>query len=364
MRIKIQQFLFAKAHSWAVVGQNLGRAFLKLGHDVEFISTDGFQEQYCPEDLRPFRKEAPSGKYDLQLSYTAPHNWGAYTRFGGYGKAMAIWNFEYNGKSILPGFSKNHKNVDVVLPSSNFTKEVFVNMGIPAERMVVVPHGINLQDMEGSAVELKTKATKKILLNIAQPHKRKAIPLALESFGKAFSKNDDVCLVIKVILANKADQQFDIDFMSVFKTFKNRFPNCAEIEIVNRFIPNLSDIYRSCDINFTATHTECFWLPGIEAFACGLLNVAPRYGGLLDFCNDENCVLIDGKTVRVPRDHVYWQASPHLVHFDINTDDAAKKLIHGVQNYDALKAKFSDNVRKTVEKFTWENAANQILELM
>lgn len=366
MRIKIQQFLFNKSHSWSVVGQNLGRAFIKLGHDVDFVSTDGFQEQYCPSDLRKFNKDQPSGKYDLQLSYTAPHNWGPYTRFDGTnGKSMAIWNFEYNGNNVLPGFGKNYKNVDLVLPSSTFTRDVFLNMGIPAERMVVVPHGINLDEYNGtSSMHLNTKKSKKILLNIAQPHRRKAIPLALESFGKAFNKNDDVCLVVKVILANKAEHRFDVDFVSMLKTFKRKFPNHAEIEVVNRFIPDISDIYKACDINFSATHAECWHLPSLESIASGLVNVVPGYGGILDFCNESNSLLIQGSVKRVPQDHVYWQSSPHLVHFVIDTNNAAKKLQMAVSDYDNLKAKFYDEMIRTANKFTWENAAKQIIDLV
>src|SRR5271157_2893132 len=82
MRIKIQQFLFGKCHSWSLVGQNLGRSLIKLGHTVEFVSTDGFVERYCPQDLKPFVKEVPTGIYDCQISYTAPHNWPKYLANG------------------------------------------------------------------------------------------------------------------------------------------------------------------------------------------------------------------------------------------------------------------------------------------
>jgi hypothetical protein len=75
MRIKIQQFLFGKVHSWSLVGQNIGRSLIKLGHNVEFISTDGIVDEYIPTDIKPFVKTDPSGIYDCQISYTAPTNW-------------------------------------------------------------------------------------------------------------------------------------------------------------------------------------------------------------------------------------------------------------------------------------------------
>ena len=371
MRVKIQQFLFAKSHSWAIVGQNLGRELLKQGHTVEFISTDGLDNKYIPDDLRSFIKEKPTGVYDCQISYTAPHNWSRYLAHGTKNR-FAIWNYEYNNKQfennttqcLLPGFAKFYKDCDLVLPSSNFTKEVFTSMRIPEEKMVVVPHGINLDDFTSNTKTiLQTKKSKKILLNVAQPHKRKALHLALESFGKAFTKNDDVCLIAKVLKSNHKNQQFDVNFNDLYKTFEQKFPNHANVEIIHNYIPNISDLYKACDINFSATFAECWHLPSLEAMAAGIINIVPRYGGQLDFCNDDNSLLIDVDIVRAPKDHQYWIHSPYCVHGQIRTNDAAKKLQMAVQDYDKLIDRFKINMKNTVEKFTWENAVNKIIKL-
>lgn len=349
-----------------MVGQNIGRALIKLGHDVEFISTDGFQDKYCPQDLRPFVKKAPTGTYDCQISYTAPHNWGPYLAHGNKNR-FGIWNYEYNGKKLLQGFAKHCKYTDMVLPSSNFTKDVFINMGIPADKQVVVPHGINLDDFKSeNKVLIRSNKSKKILLNIAQPHRRKALPLALESYGKAFKKGDDVCLVAKVFTENKSKgkrQGFDVDFFKILKTFQNKYKNHAEIEVMTKYVPNIADLYNACDINFSATHAECWHLPSLEALAGGLINVVPRYGGQLDFCSDDNGLLIEGEEVRAPRDHQYWEYNPYGVHFKVDTDDAAEKLKNAVENYDELLSKFEPHMESTAAHFTWENAAKNILDM-
>jgi glycosyltransferase involved in cell wall biosynthesis len=354
------------------VGQNIGRALIKLGNEVDFVSTDGFQEKYCPTDLKPFVREKPFGTYDCQVSYTAPHNWPDYLSHGKKNR-FAIWNYEYNSKgnapkSLLQGFAKYHHAVDMVLPSSYFTKEVFESMKIPTDRMVVVPHGINLDDFKSNKkVELRTNKSKKILLNIAQPHRRKALPLALKAFGKAFTKDDDVCLVAKVFTKNKGIQgrhnQFDVDFPAMYKTFENKFKNHAEVEFVSSYIPNIAEIYNACDINYSTTYAECFWLPGLEAMASGLINVAPNYGGLLDFCNAGNSLLVGGDIKRAGRQHQYWKFNPYAVHFEVNIDDAAEKLRTAVNDYDNLLVRFRSPMEKIVNKFTWARAAQQIIGL-
>ena len=91
--------------------------------------------------------------------------------------------------------------------------------------------------------------------------------------------------------------------------------------------------------------------------------MVPRYGGQLDFCNDDNSILIDGTITRAPRDHQYWEFNPHAVHFEINTDDAARKLQRAVSEFDVLKAKFAPNMAETAKRFTWESAASKIIDM-
>lgn len=363
MRIKFQQFLFGRNHSWSIVGQNLGRGLIKYGHQVEFVSTDGFEDKFCPPDLKPFVRENPTGSYDCQISYTAPHNWPTYTQHGTKNR-FCIWNYEYNGKHILPGFSSHHKDVDLILPSSNFSKEIFLNMGIPNNKMAVIPHGIFLEDFEDKEkISLATKKKTKILLNIAQPHRRKNIPAALDAFGQAFSNSDDVCLVAKVLTSNKTNHSFDVDFIAMYKTFERKYPKHAEVEIVSKFVPNIAHIYNACDINFSATFAECWHLPSLEAIAAGIINIVPNYGGQLHFCNENNSLLINGEIKRAPRDHQYWKFNPHAVHFVIDVKDAAHKLRYAVENKESLLQKFSDNMKNTAQQFTWDAAIKQILAL-
>ncbi|HJZ23494.1 MAG TPA: glycosyltransferase family 4 protein [Candidatus Babeliales bacterium] len=362
MKVKIQQFLYQN-HSWKIVGENIAKALIQNGDIVHLYPTDKDKQCHLSDEFKKYEVNIVDKIYDCQIGYTAPINWPIYFRNGSKNR-FAIWNYEYRGLKLLPGFAKNYRSVDKVLPSSNFTKEVFLDMGIPEERMIVVPHGIDLElfSVKGK-FKLNTKRKIKILLNIAQPHKRKALPLALKTFGEAFTKNDDVCLVAKISTSNKTDHQFNVDFHKLYNEFRIKYKNHAEVEIVTSFITNIAELYNACDVNFSATHTECWHLPSLEALAAGVVNVVPRYGGILDFCNNDNSLLIDGKVVRAPRDHQYWQSSPYAQHFEIDLGDAVKKLKFAVEHCDELKQEMSSYMRNTAEKFTWTNVINQIKNL-
>ncbi|CAM6003618.1 unnamed protein product [Sphagnum balticum] len=231
----------------------------------------------------------------MQLSYTALRNFPNYFTRGTKNR-FGIWNYE---TTILPrAFAKYGDSVDLVLPSSNFSKKIFTDNGMSADKQVVVPHGIHLDRFHNlGKYPLRTKKKYKVLCNIAQPHLRKNIPGLLNTWGKAFTSADDVCLVLK-ISRKSPNPMFDVNFNDIYKEFQKKFKKHADIEIIDTFIPDIEPLYNACDVLMTMSHAECFWMPGLEAFAANKVVLAPRYGGQLDYMNDENSILIDGKNIR------------------------------------------------------------------
>jgi glycosyltransferase involved in cell wall biosynthesis len=340
-----------------------------MGHDVEFVSTDGVDSKLVPKDLEKHIRAQPSGIYDAQISYTAPHNWPNFLGHGSKNR-FGIWNYEYNNKqgspqALLVGFAKYVNCIDKLLPSSNFSMDVFKSMLVPQEKMVVIPHGFDKDQFDVvNKFKLKSNKKYKILLNIAQPHLRKNIYKALESYALSFSRKDDVCLVAKVYVKNNSNSQFDVDFYSMLKKIRTKYPNCGEIEVVTDFIEKISDLYYACDVNFSTTHVECWHLPSLEALAAGIVNVVPRYGGILDFCDDNNSLLTDGVITKCPREHQYWQHNPFAVHFEVDINDSVKKLKQSVYDNESLKEKFALNSKGMLENLTWDIVTKNIMELV
>lgn len=341
----------------------MGRSFIAAGHNVDFIPTD--KDIYFPKDLNPYLKQAPYGNYDIQISYTQPGNWKEYFKYSG--KKFAIWNFEYQLAQgspglLLPGFGKNHVHVDMIFPSSQFSKKVFMDMGVPESKLIVIPHGVDVEKFQTKEKwTLKTKKSKKILLNIMQPHTRKNIPAALEVYGRAFTNKDDVCLVCKVFVKNKKNNQFDVDFYKLLSDFKKKYKNHGEVEVVTEFIPNIAHLYNAVDVHFSATHCECFFYPAAEAMCAGIVNIVPNYSGHLDFCNDQNSLLIDVKLTKAPKKDQYWIYNSFAIHSDINIDDAVSKLKYAVDKNDELKQKFKPGMDSVKKTYTWDSVVKSIV---
>jgi len=363
--------------SWSIVAQNISRELIRLGHEVDLFSTNGLE--HFPEDLKPYLKgfieestqitannyQSIIGgkldtKYDMQLSYTALKNFPHYFVRGNKNR-FGIWNYE---TTVLPtAFAKCYKAVDKVLPSSSFSKKIFVDNGIPAENQVMIPHGIHLDRFQNlSKYPLKTKKKYKILANIAQPHLRKNIPNLLKTYGKAFTKNDDVCLVLKISKRN-SKTSFEVNFDEIYKEFKTKFKNHGDIEILDKFIVDIECLYNACDMVITMANSECFWMPGLEGFAANKIVVAPRYGGQLDYMNDDNSILIGGKEIRADIKMQYWEPSAYAKVFAPDVDECATKLKDVIANYDDYLAKFSPKMQEILPQYTWRNVTERIVSL-
>lgn len=360
MRVKIQQFLFGQNHSWSVVGKAIARSIIKKGHEVDLISTDGINPKFIDADLAPFIKSKPEGVYDSQISYTALPNFQFYLSHG-IKNRFAIWNYEFD---ILPlGFTSNIKYIDKFLPSSKFFYDICVKNYIPKDKMQILSHGVDWDKFENAVpMKLNTEKKYKWLVNFGQPHIRKNIPGTLEAFGRAFTKEDNVCLVIKCV-NKKPEHPFEINFQEVFNKFHKKHPNHAECVILPDYISNIECLYKACDGLFMLPNSECFFFPALEMLASGGLVITSNYGGQLDFLTKENSFLIDGKMIRAPKEAQYWSSSPYASMFEPDINQAAEQLKYVYHNMESCKQIKLSNLSELKEKFNWDTITSQLIDL-
>ena len=374
MRILIKQFL-SQNHSWAVVGRNLATSLIDMGHQVDLFPTDGIDG--LPDSLRshvvgyynPDTNIAignnPKNDYDTAISYTAMKNFGPYLSHGR--NKLGIWCYEFvgvNGSNVFPtGFAKNHNHCDFICAPSNFAKRGFVEAGVPEKKVVVIPHGVDKSFIEGnSIVDLGTKKRFKLLVNIAQNHKRKNIPGLLDMYGKAFSNKDDVVLILKA-KHKTVNNKFDVSLQDCLNDFYRKYPKHAEIKLLTTFIDDMSSLYRSVDALFSPSFCEGFLMPSLEAISCGKLVIASNYGAQLDFLDDSNALLIDGKEGRADPNSMYWEQKNNAVWFIPSIDDGIEKLRFAYNNFESMNERIAKNRVDVYKTYSWNTIAAQFLEL-
>jgi glycosyltransferase involved in cell wall biosynthesis len=285
-------------HSWAVTMRNLIRQFERQNHKLFLRSTNG--TSLFPKEWEKYLAKSHHNP-DIDLCYTLPRNFRS--RFKNKARIkMAIYNYETSHMPEM--WLKNIKFVDYVLPSSNFSKEVFVNSGWPEEKCIVVPHGINIEEYDDkSKFKLNNNKSFKFL-NVSIAHYRKNIDLLVDAYYSAFSADDDVCLVIKTKLAmpDRKPYRFECNvaqqIIGIQKKHLKLGHKLPQIEIVQDRLDSMIPLYNSCDALVSATSAEGFGLPLLEGLAADMIVVAPGCTGQLDFLNKKNSLVVDCKTIQ------------------------------------------------------------------
>jgi glycosyltransferase involved in cell wall biosynthesis len=380
-KILIKQFL-SKNMSWSICGWNIAKSAKELGHEVDLFSTDAFSSNdigHLPKDLysnligyclekdpkgQVFGRMPEKNYYDVCFSYTAPINWGQHLQYTkGNKNKLAQWVFEWRGKNILPqGFAKNHIFVDKIVSPSTFGKQIYEESGVPSDKIVVIPHGISSEYLGISTMDLGITKTFKILSNIAQNHIRKNIPGLLDAYGRAFTSKDDVCLILKA-KERPITMQFEVSLKDCLSNFYRKYPKHAEIKVMSDFIDDMSALYRSVDCVYSLSHAEGYYLPASEALLSGKINICPRWGGQLDFLNDDNALLVSGKEERALPESMYWEAKQNAIWFQPSIDDAVSKLRYAKDHYVELNKKLEENRVKLYEQYNWKKITKDILSL-
>jgi glycosyltransferase involved in cell wall biosynthesis len=381
-------------HSWAFTQQAIARAMAKMEDQQVFLkSTNGLE--HFPDDLKPLllpgyhshpsmpelaflgpdgenklldRQQLPEDvadpnrPYDLEMAYTILYQ--IPRRFHRESACrMVIWNFE---SSVLPqGWHLYHRGADFILPSSQYSCDIFLRNGIPSSKLAVVPHGVRPDMFHPGIPPFRLHTQKRVkFLHNAIPHARKCHDRVIRAYLDAFTGDDDVCLVLKTrFLQPGKDKPFEVDVRSILERRLKGRSNPPEIEIVNSFVPDIGSLYTACDAVVSMSACEGFWLPGLEALACGCVIIAPRHGGQLDFLDDSNALLVDTGEMKAPLGMQYWTHAPDAVVGDPSERHCAELMRRVYADPAGEKARVAESAARTAGKFSWEAAARRIVDL-
>jgi glycosyltransferase involved in cell wall biosynthesis len=360
--------------SWATVTAELMNAFYDLGHNTMMFSTNGMDQGMFKKAniltssvLEIDRLKRSNTPVDLDFTFTVPQNFPQRFLSNSKHKA-AIYAFEYK---IWPGHWKQFYNLaDIYMPPSSFAAEIFYLNGIPAEKTFVVPHGLDVAKLNASVQPIKLK-TQKIFRfgSIVAPHSRKRIDVMLKAYCQAFTAKDDVCLVLKTKAFRKKDekQAYEVCVGDYLDELKRKYGDqMPEIEVIDQRVDNVASIYNTFNVHVSTTGSECFLIPALECMGCGVkgntFNIVTNYSGHLDFLNANNSLLIDYKLTPARKEDQYWGFDPRNKIAQADQRHTSELMLKAYREYDVLLERFRPELKRTVEQYSWKNAAQKMLD--
>ena len=251
--------------------------------------------------------------------------------------------------------------VDEIWVPTSWVRDCYIQSGIPAEKVVVVPNGVNteLYNPEGPRFPLQTRKRFKFLF-LGGAIARKGIDILLETYLKTFSKQDDVCLVIKTNGVNGHYRGASLD--DEIRRLAAH-PDAPDIEYIDQDLSDaeIASLYRAVDALVHPYRGEGFGMPIAEAMASALPVIVTGYGACLDFCDAESAYLIPATIVNLEQHSLpapsigYWLAEP-------DQTVLARLMREVTQNIHDAKVIGSRARERIVSEFQWSQVIQTVIE--
>lgn len=351
----IYRGILSGQHSWVVVGTELCSALNDIGVDIAIQSTN--RTDKMDNRLRPLIDKTKD-RTPIGLGYTIPRNLKQFNS----DKKICIYNYE---TTVMPPMWSKELNqyADLILPSSTFAKNIFIQNGVHQDKTHVLPHGFDPEIYNPDVIPMDLKSDKFKFLCVAAPHARKGLDLLLRAYCEEFAANEPVMLVLKTSLLGRNRRSYEISVQDLIKHCRTKYA-MPEVRVVDENLSNLAALYNACDTFVTATRSECFCIPVLEAMACKLPVIVPGYGGHTDFATPANSIHVSHKMVPAPKTMQYW-------HYDKRGKIAEPSVNHlrAVMRYafthrSDMAAKAQKGYRDVVSNYTWHNVAHQFVDLI
>jgi glycosyltransferase involved in cell wall biosynthesis len=275
--------------------------------------------------------------------------------------------------------------VDQVWCHTEYVRRVYLDSGIPASKLRMVPLGIDpsvfradgppyvFTDEPGAeALMDKSDRTERetfVFLYTGGSIHRKGIDILLEAFRRAFTRLDDVCLVIKDTgtgtVYRDAHSREEILALS-------RDPHHPPVVYLDADLSasQLAGVFRMADVLVQPYRGEGFCLPVLEAMACGTPVIVPSGGPTDDFVDETVGWRLEA--ARLPfhvdksghgRVGSFECVGPTWM-FELDPDVLARELRRLVSDRAEVRRRGEVATRRAHGSWTWRHAAGHALRAL
>jgi glycosyltransferase involved in cell wall biosynthesis len=243
-----------------------------------------------------------------------------------------------------------NRYLDGMLAASSFVRTVLRNSGV---RVPIAVHGHGIDHLPLVPRQSRQADDRFTFLHVSSGLARKGIEELFLAYAAAFSRNDDVQLVVKTYRNE----------MNVIQALYDRIGfGRGDAPTVRLIFDDLSPddmaaLYAMSDAIVLPTRGEGFCYPAAEGMRCGLPVVITGWSGHMDFCSNDNCYLVDYE-FELARSHVSTEGA---MWSRAQVEDLVKKLRHlfGSRGQADMERKLS-NARASASALTAQGMAGRV----
>ena len=285
---------FDSSYSLALVNREMARAMSGLGHKVVLHSTEG-QGDFLPNEQ--FLAQNPDMAEMHRLASKVAQEESDVTSRNLYPPRVADMNSPLNffhgyawEESAFPSEWVESFNTALqgMTVTSRHVKKIMIDNGVMVPIMVTgngVNHWERIQPDAGIRIDGRSFR----FLHVSSCFPRKGVDKMLEAYGRAFSSDDDVTLVVKTF-PNPHNEIYR--WLEEAKSRNTNFPDVLILE-GDYTDAQLKGLYEQCHALVAPSRAEGFGLPMAEAMLSELAVIATGWSGQLDFCTPATSWLVD-----------------------------------------------------------------------
>ena len=192
---------------------------------------------------------------------------------------------------ISPDWAENLNKMDEVWIPTKFNYETFKNSGVDESKLKVVRYCIDTRtfndNTEYGTLNYLGDNLGFIFTYVSAYDHRKGYELLIDSFCEAFTKDDDVTLVLKIFIPDWSNEkQAMAELTQRILKYKNR----PRILISNARMSNddLLSLYNMSDAYISTERASGWGMPEMEMMAMGKPVASIHWGGTTEYMNSSN----------------------------------------------------------------------------
>ncbi|MEW6667469.1 MAG: tetratricopeptide repeat protein [Thermodesulfobacteriota bacterium] len=350
-------------HSLAIVNREISLALLRSGEcrlTIIPYEKDRFGVEEDPERFTLIQAQVhryPNQGADFHVRHQWPPCFSPPP--AGYWIIMQPWEFGSMPSSWFPHFKND---VDEIWVYTDFLRECYINDGMDPERVAVIPLAVDHGRFNPEAPALdriKEWTFRKFkFLFVGGTIWRKGADILLDAYCRAFSKEDDVALIIK----DMGSDSFYLgqDMGETIRRLQAD-PDAPEIVHATEVVPDreMPGLFRACDCLVQPYRGEGFGMPIAEAMACGLPVIIPRGGAADDFTSGDTAYYVPARWMKVK---LAEETVRDPMVLEVDAGQLAHTMRHVFFHRDEARAKGLDGSARVRSLLSWDHSARIILE--